>query len=130
MTTQASETAVQAAATTPQSSPQCASQPLPRTATPGPCKVAVLIPCRNEAIPIAKVIRDFKAALPDATIYVYDNASTDSTAAVARRENAVVRFEPYPGKGNVIRRMFADIDADIYVMVDGDDTYDAALAPE
>jgi len=92
-------------------------------------KVAVLIPCLNEAGGIASVVTGFRAALPDATIYVYDNNSTDDTAAVAASAGAQVRREPLRGKGNVVRRMFADIDADVYVMVDGDGTYDAASAP-
>jgi glycosyltransferase involved in cell wall biosynthesis len=89
-------------------------------------QVAVLIPCLNEAGGIAGVITGFRAALPDATIYVYDNGSTDDTSAVAASAGAQVRFEPLRGKGNVVRRMFADVDADVYVLVDGDGTYDAA----
>ena len=92
-------------------------------------KVAVLIPCYNEATPIAHVVRDFRAALPDADIYVYDNNSTDRTAEVARDAGAIVRVETQQGKGSVVRRMFADVEADIYVMVDGDNTYEAAAAP-
>ena len=92
-------------------------------------KVAVLIPCLNEAAGIAGVVAGFKASLPDAAVYVYDNASTDDTSAVAERAGARVRREPMRGKGNVVRRMFADVDADIYVLVDGDGTYDAASAP-
>jgi glycosyltransferase involved in cell wall biosynthesis len=91
--------------------------------------VAVLIPCFNEEAAIAQVVSDFQAALPDATIYVYDNNSTDGTVATARASGAVVRGESLQGKGHVVRRMFADIDADIYVLVDGDDTYDARAAP-
>ncbi|WP_044559522.1 glycosyltransferase family 2 protein [Azospirillum sp. B4] len=91
--------------------------------------VAVLVPCYNEEAAIAKVVADFKAALPDATVYVYDNNSKDRTVEVARAAGAVVRTEPLQGKGNVVRRMFADIEADVYVMVDGDDTYHAASAP-
>lgn len=87
--------------------------------------IAVLIPCYNEEVTIGKVVRDFKAALPHATVYVYDNNSTDATADIARREGAVVRREPRQGKGNVVRAMFNQVDADIYVMVDGDDTYPA-----
>ena len=91
-------------------------------------RVAVLVPCRNEAVAIGRVVADLRAALPDATIYVYDNASTDGTAAVARAAGAVVRHEPVPGKGGVVRRMFADVEADAYVMIDGDATYEAARA--
>ncbi|WP_338515477.1 glycosyltransferase [Bifidobacterium breve] len=91
--------------------------------------VAVLLPCFNEEVTIGKVVRDFKAALPDATVYVYDNNSTDRTAEIAAAEGAVVRREPRQGKGNVIRAMFEDIDADVYVMADGDDTYPADAAP-
>src|SRR6185369_12706294 len=78
-------------------------------------RVAVLIPCLNEAAGIASVIASFRAALPGARIYVYDNASTDDTGAVAARAGAIVRVEPMRGKGNVVRRMFADVDADVYV---------------
>ncbi len=92
-------------------------------------KIAVCVPCYNEAAAIAQVVQDFKAALPQAVIYVYDNNSKDDTAKVALAAGAVVRHEPQKGKGNVVRRMFADIDADIYVMVDGDATYHAASAP-
>ncbi|MDK7192320.1 glycosyltransferase family 2 protein [Gardnerella vaginalis] len=92
--------------------------------------VAVLLPCYNEAITIEKVVKDFKAALPEATIYVYDNNSTDETASIATKAGAVVRKEPRQGKGNVIRAMFQDIDADVYVMADGDDTYPAEAAPK
>ncbi len=92
--------------------------------------VAVLIPCYNEAIAIGKVVADFRDALPAATIHVYDNNSSDDTAEVARQAGAVVRRETLQGKGNVVRRMFADIDADVFVLVDGDDTYDASAAPE
>ena len=93
-------------------------------------KVAVLIPCLNEAAGIANVVQGFRDALPDATVYVYDNASTDDTGAVAQRAGAQVRREPMRGKGNVVRRMFADVEADVYVMADGDGTYDAASAPK
>ena len=92
-------------------------------------RVAVLLPCYNEEAAIARVVRDFRAALPQAEIYVYDNASSDKTGAVAEEAGAVVVAEPLRGKGNVVRRMFADIDADIYVLADGDDTYDADAAP-
>lgn len=88
--------------------------------------IAVLIPCFNEVFSIAKVVKDFRDALPGAYIFVYDNQSTDSTAEEAMRAGAIVRAEPWPGKGNVVRRMFADIDADLYVMADGDGTYDVA----
>lgn len=93
-------------------------------------KTAVLIPCYNEATSIEKVINDFKQQLPDATIYVYDNNSTDNTADIARRTGAVVKHEFRQGKGNVVRSMFRDIDADCYLMVDGDDTYPAENAKE
>lgn len=93
-------------------------------------KTAVLIPCYNEATSIEKVINDFKQQLPDATIYVYDNNSTDNTADIARCAGAVVKHEFRQGKGNVVRSMFRDIDADCYLMVDGDDTYPAENAKE
>lgn len=92
-------------------------------------EIAVIIPCLNEEHGIAGVVDDFRSVLPDATIYVYDNGSTDRTTEVAREAGAIVRQEPRRGKGNVVRRMFADVDADVYVMVDGDGTYDAATAP-
>lgn len=104
-------------------SPSCfAPKPL------GQASLAVLVPCYNEAPTIAKVIDDFRAALPGATVYVYDNNSTDGTADIAREHGAVVRVEPRQGKGNVVRQMFRDIDADYYLMVDGDDTYPAEAA--
>lgn len=93
-------------------------------------KIAVLIPCYNESQTIEKVVTDFKRALPDAVIYVYDNNSTDNTAEIAAAAGAVVKHEYQQGKGNVIRRMFRDIDAQCYLMVDGDDTYPAEFAPE
>ena len=93
-------------------------------------EIAVLVPCFNEEAAIEKVVDDFRAALPHATIYVYDNNSTDKTSEVAAAAGAEVRRETRRGKGNVVRRMFNDIEADVYVMVDGDDTYDAARAPE
>ena len=96
------------------------------TGTP---RIAVLLPCYNEEAAIAQTIAGFRAALPGAVVYVYDNNSRDGTIAVARAAGAVVRSERMQGKGNVVRRMFADIDADIYVMADGDATYDAASAP-
>lgn len=93
-------------------------------------KIAVLIPCYNEAATIKKVVCDFRAALPDAVIYVYDNNSTDHTDEIARAAGAVVRYEPRQGKGNVIRTMFREIDAQCYLMADGDDTYPAQYAPQ
>jgi len=91
--------------------------------------LAVILPCYNEAASIAGVIEAFRAALPGATIYVYDNNSSDGTAEIARQAGAVVRTERRQGKGHVVRRMFADVEADIYVMADGDGTYDASMAP-
>lgn len=91
--------------------------------------IAVLVPCYNEEIAILRVIKDFRSALPQAKIYIFDNNSTDNTAAIARANGAIVRNVPLQGKGNVVRRMFADIEADVYVLVDGDDTYHAASAP-
>ena len=91
-------------------------------------RVAVLVPCFNEEATIGKVVGDFRAALPEAAIYVYDNNSADRTGEVARSAGALVRRERHQGKGNVVRRMFADVDADLYVLVDGDATYDAARA--
>jgi glycosyltransferase involved in cell wall biosynthesis len=93
-------------------------------------EVAVLIPCYNEAKTIKKVVGDFKAALPQATIYVYDNNSTDKTSSLAKKAGAVVRYEYQQGKGNVVRRMLREIDAQCYIMVDGDDTYAAKHASE
>ncbi|HTZ69928.1 MAG TPA: glycosyltransferase [Acetobacteraceae bacterium] len=93
-------------------------------------RVAVIIPCHNEAVAIPNVVADFQAALPFATIYVYDNNSTDGTIGAARAAGAVVRRETLQGKGHVVRRMFADVEADFYVLVDGDGTYDAAAAPD
>lgn len=91
-------------------------------------RVAVIIPCYNEAVTIAKVVADFRSALPGAPIYVYDNNSSDETAKLAKESGAIVRHEPRQGKGNVVRQMFRDIDADCYLMVDGDDTYPAEAA--
>lgn len=91
--------------------------------------IAVLIPCFNEALTIRKVVEDFRRAIPDASIYVYDNNSTDGTADIASAAGAVVRHVSQQGKGNVVRRMFLDIEADCYIMVDGDDTYPASDAP-
>jgi Glycosyl transferase family 2 len=96
---------------------------------PARARVAVLVPCHNEAATISKVVLDFIAALPHATVYVYDNNSTDRTISEAIAAGAVVRQERLQGKGHVVRRMFADIEADAYVLVDGDDTYDAGAAP-
>lgn len=93
-------------------------------------KIAVLIPCYNESQTIAKVVRDYRQALPDATIYVYDNNSVDGTDEIAQAAGAIVRYEYRQGKGNVIRTMFRDIDADCYLMIDGDDTYPAENARE
>ena len=93
-------------------------------------KIAVLIPCYNEEKTIAKVVRDAKKALPEAVVYVYDNNSTDRTAEIARAEGAIVRREYMQGKGNVIRRMFREIEAECYIMVDGDDTYPMEFAPQ
>lgn len=92
-------------------------------------RIAVLLPCYNEAAAIAQTVGDFRAALPGATIYVYDNNSSDATREIAAAAGAIVRTEKMQGKGNVVRRMFADVDADIYVMADGDATYEAAAAP-
>src|SRR5271166_2746971 len=92
-------------------------------------RIVVLIPCYNEEIAVPTVVRDFKFQLPEGTIYVYDNNSKDRTREVAAESGAVVRMESLGGKGNVVRRMFADIEADVYVLVDGDNTYDAASAP-
>ncbi|HVF65277.1 MAG TPA: glycosyltransferase family 2 protein [Casimicrobiaceae bacterium] len=93
-------------------------------------RIAVLVPCRNEALTIHRVITDFKTSLPGATIYVYDNGSQDETATIARAAGALVRREEAPGKGGVVRRMFAEVEADVYMIVDGDATYDASRAPE
>ncbi len=94
-----------------------------------PLRIAVLVPCYNEETAIAQVIAGFRAALPAAAIYVYDNNSTDGTVAAARAAGATVRGEAKQGKGNVVRRMFADVEADVYVLVDGDATYDVLSAP-
>jgi hypothetical protein len=92
-------------------------------------RIAVLVPCHNEAATVAQVVADFARALPDATIWVFDNRSTDDTAARAAAAGALVRGAPIRGKGNVVRRMFSDVEADVYLVVDGDGTYDAAAAP-
>ncbi|HTI01619.1 MAG TPA: glycosyltransferase [Acidisoma sp.] len=107
-------------ATTSEVAPSAATAP----------QIAVLVPCRDEALTIGTVIRAFQSALPAARIHVYDNASTDGTAAIAAEAGALVRQEMRPGKGHVVRRMFAEIEAEAYVLVDGDGTYDAADAPE
>ena len=96
---------------------------------PSSLRIAVLVPCFNEEAAVATVVRDFRKSLPSAAIYVYDNNSTDHTVALAREAGAIVRSERRQGKGHVVRRMFADVDADIYVLVDGDATYDAPSAP-
>ena len=93
-------------------------------------KIAVIIPCFNEAKTIAKVVKDYKKALPGADIYVYDNNSTDDTDKIAKEAGAIVRYEYRQGKGNVIRTMFREIDADCYLMIDGDDTYPSENARE
>src|SRR5215475_347422 len=88
-------------------------------------RIAVLVPCYNEEAAIARVVADFRACLPEAVVYVYDNNSTDRTVEVAAAAGALVRRETHQGKGNVVRRMFADVEAEVYVLVDGDATYDA-----
>ena len=93
-------------------------------------KIAVLIPCYNEAVTIRKVVEDAKKYIPEAVIYVYDNNSTDDTAKIAKEAGAIVRHEYKQGKGNVLRSMFRDIDAQCYVLTDGDDTYPLDSAPE
>jgi glycosyltransferase involved in cell wall biosynthesis len=107
---------------------QALDEPAQSGRTGGP-RLAVVLPCYNEEAAIARTVADFRAALPGAAIYVYDNNSTDRTRQVAAEAGAVVRLERHQGKGNVVRRMFADVDADVYVMADGDATYDAAAAP-
>ncbi len=93
-------------------------------------KIAVLVPCYNESKTVQKVVEDFKRVLPEAIVYVYDNNSSDGTDKIAREAGAVVRYEHQQGKGSVIRRMFREIDAEVYLVVDGDDTYPAEAAPE
>ena len=100
-----------------------------RTSPPRQPEIAVLIPCHNESASIGLVVEAMRSALPTARIHAYDNSSTDETAARAREAGAIVGFEPLKGKGNVVRRMFADIEADVYVLIDGDETYDASAAP-
>ncbi len=108
-----------------------APDPLSNSAARWPgLRIAVLIPCYNEAVAIAKVVADFRAALPQARVYVFDNNSRDDTMAVAAAAGADVRRETQQGKGNVVRRAFADVEADVYLLVDGDDTYDASVAPD
>ncbi|WP_278260740.1 glycosyltransferase [Nocardia sp. AG03] len=92
-------------------------------------RIAAVVPCHNEEAAVAKVVTDLKAAVPGIVVYVYDNLSTDRTAERAREAGAIVRFENTKGKGNVVRRAFADIEADVYLMIDGDDTYEASAAP-
>lgn len=101
-----------------------------RVAMSTPPHIVAIVPCHNEELTIGKVVTDLKAAVPGMTVYVYDNNSSDATAQVAEAAGALVRFESRPGKGNVVRRAFADIDADVYLMIDGDDTYDASAAGE
>lgn len=103
--------------------------PQSRASAIEPLRLAVIIPCYNEAAAISDVVARFSKALPTASVYVYDNASTDGTADIAREAGAIVRYHPIAGKGNVVRRMFADIDADVYVLTDGDETYDPTAAP-
>lgn len=102
----------------------------PSNAGISPPRIAVILPCYNEEAAIGEVVREFRAALPEAVIYVYDNNSRDDTVARAREAGAVVRRETRQGKGHVVRRMFADVEADIYVLADGDGTYDAGSAPD
>jgi hypothetical protein len=113
-------------ATAPARRVDSSAERFPMTRSP---QIAVLIPCLNEETAIGSVVASFRRHLPAAVVFAYDNASTDRTAEMARAAGAVVRREPLLGKGNVVRRMFADVEADIYVLVDGDDTYDAASAP-
>jgi len=101
----------------------------PAAAAAAPLRIAAVIPCYNEALSIAQVVAQFRAALPEAEIHVFDNNSSDDTAAIARASGALVTHVAAPGKGNVVRRMFADVEADVYVTVDGDATYDVASAP-
>ena len=118
------------AATLPREAPGWTADPLPVELAVALPSVAILIPCFNEEAAIGQVVADFQAALPHATIYVYDNNSTDRTMLAARAAGAVVRQERLQGKGHVVRRMFADVDADAFILVDGDGTYDAAAAPD
>ncbi|MBC7985493.1 MAG: glycosyltransferase, partial [Sphingomonadaceae bacterium] len=113
----------------PGSRPRRSPPPGPRADRGAVLRVAVLLPCYNEEAAIGLTVAAFRAALPDAAVYVYDNNSTDRTAEAARAAGAIVRPEPMQGKGRVVRRMFADVEADVYVMADGDATYDASAAP-
>ncbi len=97
---------------------------------PTELRIAAIVPCHNEEAAVAKVVTDLEAAVPGIVVYVYDNRSTDATAELAREAGAIVRTETVKGKGNVVRRAFADIEADVYLMIDGDDTYDAFAAPK
>lgn len=97
---------------------------------PSELRIAAIVPCHNEEAAVGKVVADLRSAVPGITVYVYDNLSTDATAAVASTAGAVVRKEDVKGKGNVVRRAFADVDADVYVLIDGDDTYDAFATPK
>ena len=106
------------------------NQPLSQTISRTHHRLAVLVPCRNESLTIAQVVKRFRATLPEAEIYVYDNRSSDDTASQAEAAGAIVRYEPQPGKGNVVRRMFADIEADVYILVDGDNTYEVDAIPQ
>lgn len=96
---------------------------------PSTLRIAAIVPCHNEALSVAKVVGDLRDAVPGITVYVYDNLSTDDTARIAAEAGAVVRAETTKGKGNVVRRAFADVEADVYILIDGDDTYDAHAAP-
>lgn len=98
--------------------------------TPDDLVIAAIVPCHNEAASVAKVVTDLRRAVPGMHVYVYDNRSTDGTDEIAREAGAIVRYEDLKGKGNVIRRAFGDIDADVYLLIDGDDTYEAEAAPE
>ena len=120
------------AAVLPRTQPGRHAEPTPKRTSGSPAElpcIAVLIPCRNEATTIAQVVAEFQASLPNAIIYVYDNNSSDRTILAARAAGAVVRTERQQGKGHVVRRMFADVEADVFVLVDGDGTYDATAAP-
>jgi cellulose synthase/poly-beta-1,6-N-acetylglucosamine synthase-like glycosyltransferase len=115
-----------------ESSSKASTQPAANSSEQGYThpRIAALIPCYNEELTVGKVIDDFHKYLPEATVYVYDNNSSDNTAEIARQHKAIVRFESRQGKGNVVRQMLRDIDADYYIMVDGDDTYPIEQANE